>query len=150
MGRNGEMERFLEEAGPFISDLRSWSEGDWEEYQNFLRMLFVSALDVGSMDDVVSDIHRSLVFHIDASVSQQHMFTKAEGRDVRIETIQGFPDEEGATRAETEVAPTIAQQEQSDCSDIDLDRNGNQLIVTMVCPADVIDLRYANYFLSTR
>ena len=76
------MERFLEEAGPFIGDLRPWGEGDWEEYQNFLRMLFVSALDVGSMDDVVSDIHNSLVFHIDASASQQHMFTKAEGRDV--------------------------------------------------------------------
>ncbi len=67
---------FLEDAGEFISDERFWHEDEWQWYLDSMR----SVLDLGSIDDVVSGVNDSLVFHFDGNEPRQYTISKAGER----------------------------------------------------------------------
>ena len=151
---------FLEDAGCFISDDSCWRDGEWQRYRNEMD----SALDIGSMDDLVSEIRSSLLFHFDGFDSQQYTFAKAGTTGgLTVKAIQAFPDEDTQNLAEAMADETSRQKfaefmayrfaigSTQDCIDADLDWSGNpKIIATGVCPAESIEFGSANYFLSLR
>ena len=151
---------FLEDAGCFISDDSCWREGEWQRYRNEMD----SALDIGSMDDLVSEIRSGLVFHFDGFDSQQYTFAKAGTTGgLTVKAIQVFPDEDAQKLAEAMADETTRQKlaefmaylfaigSTQDCIDADLDWSGNpKIIATGVCPAESFEFGTANYFLSLR
>ena len=166
---------FLEGGVNNLIKYGSWDDDrDWQYYLDGIRIGRGddASLDIGSIDDVVSDIRNSLMFHFDYNDDRQSMWSKA-GADTLKETITGaFPDDEGAKLAETESkegisklradaerAETAEQGEETAeerymreylaaCTDQDADRSGNELTITQVCRTDWFDFRFANYLLS--
>ncbi len=154
-----------------------WDEdGDWQSYLDGLGGGWQDGvlLDIGSINDVVSQIHNSLMIHFDYNYDTQSMWAKAGTGTVRQTHRGGFDDDDSAKLAETEFreglsetraaverAGTEEQGEETDeerygreylsaCTDQEADRSGNELAVTQVCRADWFDFRYANYLLSVR
>ena len=126
---------YLEEQSENISYLgESWFEIDWERYLDILD----SPLEVGSMDDVVSNIRDSLIFHFDGYQGAQLTFSKAGAQDVKQEWIRGFEDEESANRVEA-AEVTAARDLPPGCSEPDWHRSSKKLALTLVCPIDSFD-----------
>ena len=152
-----------------------WDEGrDWQYYLEDLGVgQRDSAWDIGSMDDVVSDIQNSLLFHFDYGDAQS-MWAKAGAGTVRETMIMSFADDESAKLEETEYRETLSQVqaeaervktekqgEETDeerfireylaaCSNQEVDRSGKELTRTQDCLIDWFDFRYANYLLALR
>ena len=164
---------FLEGVSNFIN-YGSWDEDrDWQLYLDWIRgpQGDSALLDIGSSNDVVSDIQDSLMFHVDYNDNRQSMWAKAGDETVKETRIGGFSDDDSAKleeteakeelsqlRAEAERAETEEQGEETDeerymreylsaCTDQEIDRSGNELTVTQVCRTDWFDFRFANYLL---
>ena len=153
-----------------LTDYGSWDEDRaWQRYLDGIRggPGVNAPLDIGSIDDVVSDIRNSLMFHFEYADDGQSMWAKA-GADTLRETRTGaFPDEDSAKLAETETREGLsklgadAESAETDeeryrreylaaCTDQDADRSGEELTVTQVCRTDWFDFRYAHYLLSVQ
>ena len=175
-------DNFLEGGVNNLIKYGSWDEDlDWQRYLDGIRggPWDNASLDIGSIDDVVSDIRNSLMFHFEYGDDRQSMWAKA-GADTLKETrtketrTGAFPDDEGAKLAETEFRDGLSQlraeaehgekEEQGEetdeeryrrehlsaCTDQEADRSGKELTVTQVCRTDWFDFRYANYPLSVQ
>ena len=173
---NREPSYFLPGVSGFINHGVWDDDSDWQRYLDALNTGRGDngRLDIGSIDDVVSNIRDSLMFHFDYGDDMQSMWKKS-GADTLEETrTVALPDDESAKQAETEFREGLAQvradaeraekdrqREETDeerymreylaaCTDQEADRRGNELTVTQVCRTDWFDFRYANYLLSIR
>ncbi len=169
----GDPSYFLQGASNFIN-YGSWDEDrDWQRYLDALRGARGDSalLEIGSANDVVSDIQDSLMFHFDYNYDRKSMWAKAGDETVKETRIGSFSDDDTAKleeteakeelsqlRAEAERAETAEQGEEtaeersmreylSACTDQEIDRSGNELTGTQVCRTDWFDFRYANYLL---
>ena len=162
----GDPDYFLEgQQGIFIKYGSSyWDEDrDWQRYLNSLD----SELDIGLIDDVVSDIRNSLMVHFEYGQDTQSAWTKAGAGTVRLKIITGFPDDDSAKLAETEARENLSElraeaeraeteeqqamaEDLSACPVLEADRSGRELTFTLVCRTDYFDFRFANYLLSVR
>ena len=165
---------FLEGGVNNLIKYGSWDDDfDWQYYLDGIRdgPGDNASLDIGSIDDVVSDIRNSLMFHADYNDDRQSMWAKAGDETVKETIIGVFSDDDSAKLAETEAneelsqlraeaerAETEEQGEETDeerymreylsaCTDQEFDRSGNELTVTQVCRTDWFDFRFANYLL---
>ena len=174
MGR--EPDYFLEDVINLVK-YGMWDEDDdWQRYMNRLRggREESETLDIGSIDDVVSVIDDSLMFHLEYYDDKQTMWTKAGAGTVKEARILGYPDDDSAKEAEAGTtegqalmiaeAERVAEKPQAEttaeerymleylsaCSDHQIKRNGKELALTQVCRVDWFDFRFANYLLSAR
>ena len=172
----GDPEFFLR-TGVNLREHGSWDEDrDWQRYlDGLLRLLGDDpSLDIGSSDDIVSDIRNSLMFHFDYLDYTQSMWAKVGADTLKETRTRAFPDEDSAKlfgtaskealskrRADAENAEKDKQGEETDeerywreylaaCTDLDDDRSGNELTVTQVCRTDWFDFRYADYLLNVK
>ncbi len=172
----GEPDYFLEDVINLVK-YGVWDEDDdWQRYVDRLRgnREESETLDIGSIDDVVSVIDDSLMFHLDYSNDIQSMWTREGSGTIKEVRILSYPDDDSAKEAEAETkegqALMIAEAERvaekpkaeataeerymleylSACGDHQIIRNGKELALTQVCRVDWFDFRYANYLLSAR
>ena len=133
-----------------------------------------TGLEVGTEDELVSDISNSLLFHFDYRRDMISIWTKAGDRKVRDTRIASFPDEESAEleeaqaeerlsqlREAAESMPEVPQGEESPedqrmreyfsaCTARKIDRDGRTITSSQVCTVEWFDFRYANYLLNVR
>ncbi len=173
---NREPSYFLPGVSGFINH-GVWNEdSDWQRYLDGISVGRGDSapLDIGSIDDVVSDIRNSLMFHFDYGSDRLSKWAKSGGDKLKETRTGAFPDDDSAKLAETEFRAGLSQLradveraekdkqgEETDeeryqrdylsaCTDQEADRSGKELTVTQVCRTDWFDFRFANYLLSVR
>lgn len=152
-----------------------WDDEDWKNYLDGLNTGNPNpGLEVGSADELVSDISNSLLFHFNYRNDMISIWSKAGEGKVRDTRIASFPDEETAKLEEAqaeerlsqlrEAAENMPEAEQGEvspedqrmrdyflsCTSREIDRNGREVTSSQVCSVDWFDFRYANYLLSVR